>query len=531
MKLFKKAICMLAVAVVIVSVSVLPVAAVSSVPYKGYSYDSKGYDIDAPVGYVPDRTYFSTDMGMKDKFYNVYDMQIFEDEIYIADSHAESTDADDTTHDRIVVLDKDYQYVRQYTQFVDKKTGEKYEIKNPRGVFVTEDEIFVCCDVQTTQINDNGESEVFYDGYVLIGDHKGNLTRMITNPAEYSPVVESNNFRPFSIVEDKSGYLYVRAQDEHNGLMVFSEEGQFLQYFGANKVSLTFELVVQQMWKKIFSREAADTMQKTVPTEMSGIFVDDEGFLYTTTGSMTIDENLRLRKLNAAGDNILGYDPNATLEKSYGDRFVSWHQDVWNTSFVDCVVDENDVIAVLDQKYGRVFLYDQQSVLLSVFGYLEVNPLVKNGSTTIPVAIEKLGDDYLVLDRGQKAIVTYRPTDFIEKLLTANQYYMKGWYIEGEPYWQEVLKYDSNNVRAYAAIGKSLLEQGKYEESLEYLKKGYDRTSYSLAYSEFRREYIRANYWWLIPSIVVGVFLIIKLFKLIRKLLGFKDEKTDITFR
>ena len=198
---------------------------------------------------------------------------------------------------------------------------------------------------------------------------------------------------------------------------------------------------------------------------------------------------------------------------------------------MDCYVDEDGIIAALDQKYGRIFLYDQQSTLLSVFGYLETNPLVKNGSVTIPVSIFKMGNEYLVLDRGQKAIVTYRPTDFIEKLLEANKYYMKGWYIDGEPYWQEVLKYDANNVRAYAAIGKSLLEQEKYEEALDSLKKGYDRTAYSLAYSEYRREFIRANYWWLVPGAVIAVFLLIKLFKLIRKILGFKSEKTKITFK
>ena len=531
MKLFKKAICLLAVTVVIVSMSILSVSAVSAVPYNGYVYDTRGWDIDAPIGYVPDKTYFAKDLGMTDEFCNLYDMFIFNDYIYLADSHAETTDPDDQVHDRVVVLDNEYNFVKQYTHFVDKKTGEKQEIKNPRGVFVTEDEIFVCCDFQKSEVDENGKDIIYYDGFILIGDHQGNLTRTITNPAVYSPVVESNNFRPFSVIEDNSGYLYVRSQDELNGLMVFSEEGKFLQYYGANKVELTLELVIQQLWKNIFSREAADSMAKIVPTEMSSIFVDEEGFVYTTTGSSTVKESLRLRKLNAAGDNILQYDANATLKRFFGDRFITWHSDAWNTSFVDCYVDEDGIIAALDQKYGRIFLYDQQSTLLSVFGYLETNPLVKNGSVTIPVSIFKMGNEYLVLDRGQKAIVTYRPTDFIEKLLEANKYYMKGWYIDGEPYWQEVLKYDANNVRAYAAIGKSLLEQEKYEEALDSLKKGYDRTAYSLAYSEYRREFIRANYWWLVPGAVIAVFLLIKLFKLIRKILGFKSEKTKITFK
>ena len=107
---------------------------------------------------------------------------------------------------------------------------------------------------------------------------------------------------------------------------------------------------------------------------------------------------------------------------------------------------------------------------------------------------------------------------------------MQGLYQEGEPLWREILKYDVNNTRAYGAIGKALLEKEQYQEALSYLKTGQDRVSYSLALQEYRKEYLRDNYIWLVPVAIVCVVAFIMLIKLIRRLLGLKNEKRKIKF-
>ena len=115
-------------------------------------------------------------------------------------------------------------------------------------------------------------------------------------------------------------------------------------------------------------------------------------------------------------------------------------------------------------------------------------------------------------------------------LLEADNYYLNGLYVDGESYWREVIKYDANFARGYAAIGKSLLEQEKYQEALEWLKTGQDRSSYSTAYSEYRTEFLRSNYYWLFPLIAVAIIVFVLLIRFIQKLLGVKKDKTKLKY-
>ncbi len=519
--------------IVMLAVSVaVPASAISAAPYEGYNYDPYGTATASPVGYLPNGLIDYTDMGLEKPLASPEDLFVFENE---ATGETEFWIAD-TKNNRIILLDSNYKFIAEYTSFVDE-TGKEWPLTEPQCVYVKRyekedeayDEIFVCCNV--TIKDDEGKDKKA--GYVVTADREGKVLHTYLNPD--NPIAEIKDFQPLGVVADNSGYVYVLAYGVLDGLIVYHyDSGEFSTFYGANKVVLTWKLLVQSTWKKIFSREAADNMIKAVPTEMSNIFIDDEGFIFTTTETSTVEKELRVRKLNATGSNTLQGDANALVDVVFGERetgrlTTGGSITTIDTRLTDITVGNNGVMACLDAERGRVYLYDQTCMLLTAFGY-KTSGNIPEGAVSNPTAIAQVGNEYMLLDGDRGAIVTYRPTEYIHMLIEANEYFTDGYYVTGESYWRNVLKYDANFSRGYAAIGKSLLEQHKYEEALEWLKQGQDRTAYSLALAEYRKEYLRDNYWWIVPVAAVAVVLFVLAFRFIQKLLGIKKKAKRIKF-
>lgn len=501
--------------VLIASLAVLPASALSVAPYKGYDYDPYGKATAAPLGYTPLKRVTYLDMnivggknpnGIENALNRPEDMFRYGDYFFIAD----------TGNNRIVMLDSELKFVRDFTKFSSADGSQSYDLLSPRDVYVKDDELFAVCNKTST--NDKGED--FKDGYIVTADFNGTLKRYFGKPDD--PALDIKDYEPLTVVVDNSGYLYIRALGVLEGLIILDKNGQFVQYYGANKVVMTFALVVQTMWKKIFGRQSTSLTIKAVPTEMSNAFIDSEGFIYTTTGTDTVTADLRLRRLNPVGDNILTGDSNAIVDVVYGDR-----TSFGKSSLEDVYVDEDGIIATIDTNRSRVFVYDNRSVQLTVFG--SVGSQV--GSSRYPTALTKYKENYYVLDQNDATITIYQPTEYMKKLLIADNYYRGGYYIAGEEYWREVLKYNSNFSIGYAAVGKSLLEKEQYHESLDYLKYGQDRTSYSNALAEYRKEYMRDNYMWFVPLLVAGLVALIAGISLIQSALGIKKKKQSIKFK
>ena len=566
--------------VIMASVMILPASALSSPPYVGYNYDPYGVSTAAPIGYLPDGTIDFEDMGLAQAMTSPQDMFVFDNkEIWITDSagvvppeaeQAEDVATEDaatedaatedaatedaateetkeekedsgvqvsasTQYGRIIVLDTNFKFLREYTSFT-AEDGTEELIPSPQGLFVRynkqteQEEMFICCNLTVKDATGTERK----DGYVICADMDGNIIRKYTRPD--SPGTNIKDFQPLSVVVDDSNYLYLQAYGVLDGIIVYTyDKGEYESFYGANKVVLTWKLLVEQTIKKIFSRKATEGMLKAVPTEMSNMFIDEEGFIYTTTATATVEKELRVRKLNAAGSNTLKADVNSLVDVVFGDRdtgsFISGGQRLGSdTRLEDICVDANGVMACMDTERSRVYIYDQTCMLLTAFGYKSTGTAVE-GSVAAATAIDQLSDGrYLILDGTRGTIVTYRPTEYMSMLLEANKFYTDGRYVEGEKYWRNVLKYDANFARGYAAIGKSLREQKDYEGSLYWLKQGQDRTSYSLALQEYRKEYLRENYMWFIPLVAVICVAAVALFRFIQKLLGIQRKKKKIKF-
>ena len=76
------------------------------------------------------------------------------------------------------------------------------------------------------------------------------------------------------------------------------------------------------------------------------------------------------------------------------------------------------------------------------------------------------------------------------------------------PLWEQILKMDSNNQRAYEGMAKAHLVRGEYEQAMYYAEMGNDQQTYSLAYAEVQDIWLSNNFWWLFIVGLLAVGLI-----------------------
>jgi len=447
----------------------VPAAPSFVVPYTSYTYDYWGQAVAAPQAYLPVRTVRGEDLGVG-PFSNPRDLYVSPNgRIYIAD----------TGNHRVIVLDSDWSLLRVISRF--ENGGVEDRLSSPNGVFVTAtEELYVA---------DTG------NGRIVHFDSEGRLLRTIGPPESDVEGVLPAGFvyRPLKIGVDLHGRIYVISQDVFEGLITFSEDGQFRGFVGAPRVTPN---LIDYIWSRIATREQRAQMQLFLPTEYSNLDIDPDGFIYATV--VDRDENGadglradRLRRLNYKGEDLLrriGFYP-PVGDVQFPNR---WSTATRRSSsiLIDVSVNELGTYSVLDNNRGRVFTYDNNGNLLFVFGYRGQD----KGQAMNPVALDRLGLQMLVLDAGLGSVVVFEPTEYALLILAAMDSYQRGRYAEAEAIWREVLEHNANYDLAYTGIGRSLLRRGEYAEAMWYFRLGNNRRDYSEAFSLYRRGIIYQNF-------------------------------------
>ena len=139
------------------------------------------------------------------------------------------------------------------------------------------------------------------------------------------------------------------------------------------------------------------------------------------------------------------------------------------------------------------------------------------GTLKEPIAVEKLGERYLVLDMATDSLNVYAPTAYMHDVLDALSDYNAGYYAQSVDKWEMVLQQNANYVLAYRSIGRAYLQKGDYEGAMEMLQKGDDQYFYSMALKEFRKVYLRKNLWWLAVVTIGGLTALSMTVKHLRK--------------
>ncbi len=479
----------LAVTCIFSVLAILPAAAAT--PYANYfmsQADEYSFNLPTPEAYQMVKVVDFPDTATG-KLLNPEDIFIGPDErIYIAD----------TGNNRIVILKKDLTFDFAITGF--EEDGSK--LNSPSAVFVDDD--------GTILVSDYGNKRlVEFTKY-------GNFRFAYPTP-ESDILSQDFNYQPSRVVKDEKGYIYVCSVGDSNGILMLSSDGEFRNYFGTNKVALTFwEMVARLLW----SRESRKGTIVTLPYTFNNIFIYD-GYIYATTTGYSAAQ---MRKINPAGSDVLyaGYD--------FSDKgLLRNSSDLQN--FIDVTVDKDLDAFIIDSTYGRVYEYDEWGRNLFAFG--AVGTGYGQFSNPKSLEVDNEGNIY-VLNGGNNTVYVFARTEFADLVHKANKNYSLGIYEEADnpavkgdnafDQWTEVKKEDNFYVLALQSIGQILWRKERYSEALKYFEDAEDVTWYSKAFEELRADFL-GDYFSIIATVIVVLLVGLLVFKSVRKRYRMKHPK------
>lgn len=452
--------------------------------YDPYSYDRWGDPVASQTGYTAEK-YIDGEMIGCGNFYEPADMFIsYDNLLYIADRG----------NNRIVITDLDFNLVGEMKEF--SYNGETLTLKKPSGVFVDKYTGFIyVCDTENER--------------VIKCDADGNVDRLFCKP-QTELYDENLTYNPGKVLVDKAGNVYVVVRSITKGAVMFDSEGEFLRFYGANRVEATSEVIANAFWNLISTEAQRERSARQTPIGFTNFDIDDMGFIYTVTESQEMTSDL-VKKLNPRGDNIL--DSVGAADMTFGDIPPAYYSIyAKRSSLTDIDLGPNGELNILDYQHGRIFQYDKECWLMFIMG----GSGDQLGLFNSAAAIESYDNHIYVLDSRKNSITIFTRTVFGEIVTDAANLYNAGYYEESLEPWRNVLKYDGNYRRAYIGIGNALYNRYEYEEAMEYFRISISRMRYNKAFEGYRDLWIKANYMKCIVVIVILIVLII-VYKQLRK--------------
>lgn len=457
------------------------------VPYDTYVYDYHGDPVVIPHAYIPENILVSGDMGTEPLAAPSDVVTDGAGTIYIAD----------TGNNRIVVLNKDFQFERELTGFTADGVEETFS--EPRGLFVAED----------------GSLYVADTGNGRIVQFTGSLEYVRTIGAPVTTLLpEDFVYQPKALAVDASGNLYVVAIDANMGLIRFSPDGKFSGFMGAPSVSYN---PIEYLWKNFLSQEQRDRMSAFVSTEYNNVCLDSRGFLYVTTSA--VEEEDFLEAINTRGSSGKGL-PVRCLNPMGKDvlRREGFYPPIGDLNYEepsvieDVAVAPNGTYTIMDSRRCRLFTYSQNGDLLYTFSAKGEQA----GNTMLPSSICYYGNKLLLLDSQAGTLTVFARTAYGDSINKAVELYADFRYDESSEVWKQVLSENANMDVAYDGLGNAEMRLENYGAALQYFENSNNTYSYSQAFKEYRSEFIEKHAL-LVPAILVGVIaLLIGLFYLVR---------------
>ncbi len=483
------------VLLIFVAFQIFTILAGAQSPYPSYVYNYEGQPVPAPYSYIPARVVYGNETAEKYRLKEPEDFFVGPDGLlYICD----------TGNNRVLVMTKEYKIIREISEVVGI-SGAAETLNKPVGVFVTNaGEIY---------ISDTDNNRI-----IVINSDNQVLKQVVSPKIEL--LSEEYIFLPTKLVVDISGRVYCLARNMNYGIMVFDKELNFESFIGANKVTVS---PIELFWKAISTKEQKDKMQLFVPTEYNNVFMDQDRFIYATTNQLdkykvwsTISSRdlsgqvSPIRRLNLSGDDVLkrngNYPPIGDLSINIVDN------DGGASEIIDVVADSQGIYSILDMRQGRVFSYDADGNLLYTFGGIgdEI------GTLRGPSAIEKFGDNYIVLDKLKSSITVYSPTDYGNLINSAITSYTNREFDKSTELWKEVLTKNAVCEYAYVGLGKGYLRSKEYQEAMNCFKLGNDRRYYSKALKLHMGELVDQYFGYFATGILVllaGIIIFVVLYR------------------
>ena len=466
-----------AIAFISITIIFLSVFSVSAFAYgtgKSYTYNHFGEAVPTPDPYVVDKV-VGAGLGLNKPEDSIYHNGF----LYILDSG----------NLRVVVLDKNFNYVRQI-KF--KKNGLDYQLVEPMGIWIDE--------------NDNMYIADRSKGVVIKSDLNGNVQKEYGRPK--TDLIDSkSDYLPLKVLTDKNGIIYILVENEYRGIVTIDQDGNFMGFFGSNKVQVTSQLLLDQFWENFMTQAQISRTQRYLPVDYSSMAIDSNDFVYTACGT-TSDMTELIRKINPLSTNVL------ENQGVFGDSNLGVSRGIWYFTDFNAITTDNDgFITVLDKTWDRIFQYSSEGKLLYIFG----GEGDQAGTFSQPVDIESIGDELVILDKDYGNLTVMKPTAFGENVRKAENLYQDGRFTESIGPWNEVIKEDSNYEFAYEGIGESLFVSKKYQEAMKDFKLANSHADYSLAFQRFRSQFLRNNFTLFITILLLLFVVLPFIYRKLRK--------------
>ena len=427
-------------------------------PYSTLTIDKDGYFVNTQDGYIPSVVY---DKFGEEQLKNPSDLFISsKGRMYIAD----------TGNKRVLVCDK----LGNLLNIIEG------ELKGPTGLYVDSEENIYVADPKLKKI--------------LLYSEEGVLLREYETPI--SPLFsQGSRYAPSKLTVNAAGSIYSISEGNANGILTFSNKGDFYGYFGANNTYISFTQILRRF---AFTDEMRNAFQSNVPSAAINLDIDKNGLIYTVTQGSSQDG---IKKFNMAGKNM--------LSSGYVDGLV-----------VDIAVGDIENIYTIS-KQGYIYEYTREQELLFLFGGKDDG---KNriGLFVSPSAIEVDSDGKLyILDSELSNITIFEQTEYAATVHEALYLFQEGFYIESHEPWKEVLRKNTLFDYAHRGSGKAFYRLEEYSEALQSARLGGDYRGYSDAFWELRNDWLREN--------MINIFLVIMVFIGTRKILKrIKDRAPGI---
>ncbi len=434
----------------------------SPVTYNSYIYDIWDTSVPSFPSYEAEKTINGWHLGIG-PMDNPKDLcRDSEGNIYILDSG----------NNRIIIVDSSMELVRTIDSFFFE--GQSIELQEPAGIYVdTKNMLYIA---------DRGAKAVF------ICTQEGECSRIITKPVT-DLIDDKTDFIPDKVLVDSAGVMYVLSFGAYEGAYTFDMEGDFLGFFGSNKVTVSQKLLTDRMWRFFATKEQQERMYRYVPVEYANFTIDNEGFIYTVSNYGDNEQPGQVRKLNPLSQNILYYIQKPNL-MFFGDFEYTYTNRIEKSSLIALDVDDYGFISVLDFERGRIFQYDQSCNLIAIFG----GPGNQTGTFKNAVDLVCAGESMYVLDNVKGSLTSFIPTRFGNAVRSATVLYEDGFYEQALDPWFEALKLDRNNFLILRGIGRAYERLGEYEKSMYYYKEARFRSFYSDSFLEWRTAFLREHF-------------------------------------
>ena len=455
---------------VLALVVILLFGAVSSLaadPYDTYTYSIDGKPLASPAAYSAMEDFDSADMGLANVSADI--PQLKEANDIVSDEQANLYIAD-KGNNRIVVLNKFYEAVATISTYVDEY-GNEQSLKEPQGLYVTdptktvsgESYIYVC---------DTGNLRIviFDRNYQYVRTITKPDSPILTEGAFKPCSIAVDIYGRIFIVSTASheGVIVLSGDGDFTGFI----GAQKVTYSLMQMVWRRFQTKEQREKQELNIATAYNNI--TVDDNGFVYVTSDSIDPAKQLASLKSEASTYspVKKLNSQGIEIMKrngfFDPGGEVVLNAIDVSQIVDVAIGQEGSWTIVDQKRSRFFTYDQNGNLLFAFGDNGDQLG-------NGQKFNAITYQIVEDEETGEEQyrlVALDNdsanGYK-ITVYTPTEYYDTIMSALKNQNEHDYSQSIIYWQEVLTQNNNFDLAYIGIGKALYNQGKYKEAMEKL--------------------------------------------------------------